>query len=146
MADRLLALDIGKKRIGVAVSDPLKMFAIGLDTISRYPENKSIENIVLLCQQYKVSKIIAGFPLNMKGQEGVQTEDVHEYIGLLQQSTEIVIELQDERLTSVLAQKILIEQKISPSRNKGLIDKKAAELILQQYMDTIKSSERGEYE
>jgi putative Holliday junction resolvase len=136
LLNRLLALDIGVKRIGVAVSDPLNMFSIGLETINRKPHKDSISAIRSLCEQYSIKKIIAGLPLNLKGQKAFQAEDVQNYILELGQALEIEIITQDERLTSVMAQKILIEQNISPSKNKGLIDKKAAELILQQYLDS----------
>lgn len=135
MVKRFLALDIGKKRIGIAVSDPFNNFSIGLDTINRNPEAKSITTISNLCKQYSIEKIIAGLPLRLSGEEGLQVSDVNEFVDILKGNIDVDIVFQDERLTSVLAQKILIEQKISPSKNKPLIDKKAAELILQQYLD-----------
>lgn len=141
MADRILALDVGIKRIGVAISDPLGMFSIGLDTIKRMPDEKSIENINNICKDYNVVKLIVGLPLNLKGESGHQVKDVESYIEKLKKLIKIDIEYQDERLTSVLAKRILLEQKISPSKNKQLIDKKAAELILQQYLD-FKSTQK----
>ncbi|MEW5819562.1 MAG: Holliday junction resolvase RuvX [Cyanobacteriota bacterium] len=135
--NRLLALDIGTKRIGVAVSDPLRMFSTGLPTINRKPENKAIEIIKAVCDEYNVEKIIVGLPINMNGSSGQQVEDVKEFVILLESEISAEIIFQDERLTSILAKRILIEQNISPSKNKGLVDKKAAALILQQYLDFI---------
>lgn len=138
---RFLALDIGKKRIGIAVSDPFNNFSIGLNTISRNPLEKSISEIINLCQQYNVETIIAGLPLNLSGNKGIQVNDVNDFVDNIKKCSSIDIVFQDERLSSVMAQKILIEQNISPSKNKALIDKKAAELILQQYLD-IKNSQK----
>ena len=134
---RLLALDIGTKRIGVAISDPLNIFSTGLETISRMPETKAIETITKLCNQYNVDKIILGLPINMNGTEGEQVKDVYKFAETIKTAINIDIIYQDERLSSILAQRILIEQNISPSRNRAKVDKKAAELILQQYIDTI---------
>lgn len=133
---RILALDIGKKRIGIAISDPLNMFSRGLPTIARLPEKQAVEEIINTINQNNVIKIIAGLPLNMNGTSGEQAEDVEEFIKLLKEKTDKEIILQDERLTSKLAKQILITQNVSPSRNKGLIDKKAAEIILQNYLDS----------
>ena len=134
---RFLALDVGMKRIGIAISDPLNIFSSGLETIKRLPEDKACESIKQICSNYKVQKIIVGLPINMNGSLGSQVDDVKAFVELLKQNLDIEISFQDERLTSVLAKRILIEQKVSPSRNKGLVDKKAAELILQQYLDSL---------
>lgn len=136
---RLLALDVGTKRIGIAVSDPLGIFSTGLKTIKRLPEANSIKEICNLINEYKVNKIIIGLPINMNGTQGSQSDDTRSFASTLRQAIQVDIEFIDERLTSVLAEKILIAQNISPSRNRELIDKKAAELILQQYLDTCKN-------
>jgi putative Holliday junction resolvase len=141
LLSRYLAIDLGTKRIGLAISDPLNIFATGLDTISRMPEENAINDIVSLCSNYKVKRIIIGLPKNMNGTEGFQSDDVKTFTEKLKSYVNIDITLQDERLTSVLAQRILHEQNISPSKHKGLIDKKAAELILQQYLDSASRKE-----
>lgn len=133
---RILALDVGKKRIGIAISDPLNMFSRGLPTIQRLPEDKAIEEIVNISHDNNVIKIIAGLPLNMNGTSGEQAEDVTEFMEKIKAKTDIEILFLDERLTSKLAKQILIAQNVSPSRNKGLVDKKAAEIILQNYLDS----------
>jgi len=132
---RYLGLDIGTKRIGIAVSDPLYLTAQPVDTIMRQPEKKSIEEIKRLCEKYNVSHIIAGLPVNMDGSFGYQAQDVTKYADLLKQELQIQLIFEDERLTSEDAEKILIEQGKKPSKNKALIDKVAAAIILQQYLD-----------
>lgn len=139
--NRVIALDIGQKRIGIAVSDPLNMFSIGLTTIGRVPEKEAIEQIRSICDDYNINKIIAGLPINMNGTSGSQVDDINKFIDKLRSGINIDICFQDERLTSVLAKKILIGQNISPSRNKQMVDKKAAELILQQYLDSNANKE-----
>lgn len=138
MANRVLALDVGTKRIGIAVSDPLYMFARGLDTISRKPDDKSISIIKDICNQNNIIRIVVGLPFNMDGTEGSQVDDVKEFVSLLQKEIDLEFVYQDERLTSSVAEDILREQGIQPSKNKELVDKKAAEIILQDYMSSNK--------
>lgn len=140
---RYLALDVGTKRIGVAVSDPLNMFAIGVDTIRRKPDDESIKAITSLCQSYNIEKLVVGLPVNMDGTQGFQARDVSSYADKIKSQTDIEIIFQDERLTSHEAQNILLEQNISPSKNKELVDKKAAELILQEYLESKQRKKRG---
>ncbi|MDD3013220.1 MAG: Holliday junction resolvase RuvX [Candidatus Gastranaerophilales bacterium] len=132
---RFLGLDIGTKRIGIAVSDPLFITAQPVNTIMRQPEQKSVEEIKQLCKQYNVSYIVAGLPVNMDGSFGFQAEDVQKYSVLLEKEIQKQIIFEDERLTSYDAERILIEQGRKPSRNKALIDMVAAAIILQQYLD-----------
>jgi len=132
---RFLGLDIGTKRIGIAVSDPLFITAQPVSTIMRQPEQKSVEEIKQLCKQYNVSYIVAGLPVNMDGSSGIQVQDVQKYSALLEKELEIQVIFEDERLTSQDAERILIEQGKKPSRNKALIDMVAAAIILQQYLD-----------
>ncbi len=135
---RILGLDIGTKRIGAAISDPIGISAQPLKVIARIPEKKSVEEIKKICEEYNVSLIIAGIPKNMDGTLGFQAEDVLSYLELIKNNISIKIELEDERLTSKMAEKALIEQKKNPSRKKGLIDISSAILILQQYLDRKK--------
>lgn len=132
---RFLGLDIGTKRIGIAVSDPLFLTAQPVDTIMRLPEQKSVEEIKRLCKQYNVSNIVAGLPVNMDGSIGSQAQDVQEYSALLEKELQIQVIFEDERLTSQDAERILIEQGRKPSRDKALIDMVAAAIILQQFLD-----------
>lgn len=132
---RYLSLDIGTKRIGIAISDPLFIIAQPLRTISREPEKNSIEEIEKLCKEYNVSNIIAGLPKNMDGSLGFQAQNVKDYTKLLEENIQVTIIFEDERLTSVQAERILIEQNKKPSKNKPLIDMASAALILQQYLN-----------
>jgi len=135
MKERILGLDIGTKRIGVAISDPLGITAQPFGVINRKPETASVGEIKNICESRGVSLIVAGLPKNMDGTIGFQAEDVLCYVELLKKNILINVELEDERLTSRIAEKALIEQKKKPSRNKGLVDIASAVLILQQYLD-----------
>lgn len=132
---RVLGLDIGTKRIGIAVSDPLFITARPVDTIMRQPEQKSIEEIKRLCKEYNVSQIVAGLPVNMDGTIGFQAQDVQKYTTLIENEIKIEVIFEDERLSSEDAERLLIEQGKKPSRDKALIDRVAAAIILQQYLD-----------
>jgi len=138
---RLMALDYGKKRIGVAVSDPLGNFAVGLDTIALSSRQNAITELREVCMQYNVEKIILGLPKHMDGREGTEAEAVRAFGDLLSEALNLPVDYLDERLTSVLAQQTLREQGIQGSRNKGLIDQAAACRILQDYLDRKKSTD-----
>lgn len=138
MEKRVLGLDIGTKRIGVALSDPLGITAQPMTTIARKPDQNSVDKIKKICTEYDVSLIVAGLPKNMDGTLGFQAQDVLSYLELIKKSISINIELEDERLTSKIAESVLIEQKVKPSRQKGLVDVTSAILILQQYLDKNK--------
>ena len=132
---RYLGLDVGTKRIGSAISDPLAITAQPLKVISRLPENKAIEEIKKICNEYNVETIIAGLPKNMDGTLGFQAEDVMTFVEKITAKIGIEVKLEDERLTSKAAERFLIEQNKKPSKNRGLIDITSAILILQQYLD-----------
>ncbi|MFW6275927.1 MAG: Holliday junction resolvase RuvX [bacterium] len=135
MKQRILGLDIGTKRIGVALSDPLGITAQPLKVVNRKPENVSINEIKNICEKHGISVVVAGLPKNMDGTLGFQAEDVLSYLESLKNNISINVELEDERLTSKIAEKALIEQNKKPSKNKGLVDIASAILILQQYLD-----------
>ncbi|MDD3593536.1 MAG: Holliday junction resolvase RuvX [Candidatus Gastranaerophilales bacterium] len=139
--NRVLGLDIGKKRIGIAVSDPLLITAQPLDTILREPEEAALAKIRELCNFYNVNKIIAGLPKNMDGTEGQQALDCKEFAEKITQKTDINVILEDERLTSRQAEFTLRQQNKKYTRNKGMVDKISAILILQQHLD--KESKNG---
>lgn len=132
---RFLGLDIGTKRIGSAISDPLGYTAQPLKVILRTPENKAIEEIKKICNEYNIETIIAGLPKNMDGTLGFQSEDVMDFVEKIIKNTGIDVKFEDERLTSKAAERFLIEQNKKPSKNRGLIDITSAILILQQYLD-----------
>ncbi|NLF84014.1 MAG: Holliday junction resolvase RuvX [Candidatus Gastranaerophilales bacterium] len=132
---RILGLDIGTKRIGIAISDPLQITAQPMKAILRKPDKASAEEIKKICEENNVQLIVAGLPKNMDGSVGFQAEDVLSYIEVLKNHIPVNIELEDERLTSKIAEKTLIEMGKKPSRKKELVDISSAILILQQYLN-----------
>jgi len=132
---RILGLDIGEKRIGVAVSDELGLTAQGVAVIKRTSDKKDIGEILKYVEKYNVSKIVVGLPKNMNGTEGRSSELVRSFCEKLKKSLNVVIEYWDERLTTVAAEKILIQGDMSRRKRKVVIDKIAAVLILQNYLD-----------
>lgn len=133
---RILALDIGEKRIGVAVSDALNITAQGLETIKRLDKESTFFRIKALAEEYDVSRIIAGMPLNMNGTKGRAGELVEEFLAGLGEKIEVPIDTIDERLTSVQGERLLLEADISRKKRRRSIDKVAAQLILQNYLDS----------
>lgn len=130
---RVLALDIGTKRIGTAVSDATEILATPTGTIERNPEKKAVEKIKSLCGEYGVKTIVAGLPKNMNGTLGAQAEDCMKFVKNFEEEYEIVFE--DERLTSRQAEMTLAAVGKKYTKNKGLVDTQSACIILQQYLD-----------
>lgn len=133
---KIMGLDVGTKRIGIAISDFLLITAQPCETISREPENKALEKITELCNTNNIQKIIIGLPKNMNGTIGEQAKDCENFASLIKQKLphcEIIFE--DERLTSKQAEGILALQGKKYTKNKGLVDLKSACIILQQYLD-----------
>lgn len=128
---KVMALDIGTKRIGVALSDYLLMLANGHSCIQRNPEDKAIAEIEKIAKENNVKKIVAGIPLNMDGTKGFQADDCIEFTKKIQ-GYEIIFE--DERLTSDTAEENLRNKKIDFKKNKGLVDIESACIILEQYL------------
>jgi len=135
--NRLLGLDIGTKRIGIALSDPLLITAQPFTTISRVPEKEAIEKIQTIIKDYSVNKIIAGLPLMMNGDFGPQAEDCKNFGEKISQKTNINVIFVDERLTSFQAEEILKAQKVKYTKDKGKVDMIAASIILQEYLQTL---------
>ncbi|AIS52334.1 putative holliday junction resolvase [Thermoanaerobacter kivui] len=136
---RVMALDVGDKTIGVAISDPLGTIAQGLTTIKRNSNQKDLERIKEIVNQYKVEIIIVGLPKNMDGSIGPQGQKVLKFADFLKENFEIPVMLWDERLTTVEAERVLIEKaNVSRKKRKKVIDKLAAVLILQGYLDSKK--------
>ncbi|AEE91575.1 putative Holliday junction resolvase [Tepidanaerobacter acetatoxydans Re1] len=135
---RILGLDVGEKRVGVAISDELGLTAQGIDVIERKNDgkNKDIDRICRIISDYNVTKVIVGLPKNMNGTLGPSSEAVENYTKKLQKAISIDLEFWDERLTTAAAERILIEADVSRQKRKGVIDKLAAVLILQSYLDS----------
>ena len=138
MSERILSIDYGTSRVGFAVSDPLHIIATPLKTI----KNKSIQDLLkqigLIVKEYAIKSIVLGLPLGLNGKETKQTQTVKLFSETLEKNNYKVI-FEDERLTTILAKKALIKQKISTGKNKSLIDQVSAAFILQNYLDKKKS-------
>lgn len=133
--ERIMGLDIGDKTIGVAVSDPMLITAQGLKTINRENIKKDIDEIINLIREYNITKIVIGLPKNMNNTIGPQGEKVLSFVDKLKEKVDVEIHLQDERLTTVAAEKTLIEGNMSRKKRKKVIDMVAATYILQTYLD-----------
>jgi len=129
---KIMALDIGSKRIGVALSDFLQMMAVGNSVVDRLPEELAIKLINEIAKLGKVKTIVVGVPYNMDGTRGSQANDCIEFAKNFQDDFKIVFE--DERLTSEQAEENLREKKIDFRNNKGLVDIESACIILEQYL------------
>lgn len=134
---RILGLDIGDRTIGVAISDPLGYTAQGVTTIRRKNEDKDIEELIKLCKEYNVETIISGLPKNMNGTIGPQSEKVLAFCGILKNKIDVPIKMWDERLTTVAAQRAMLEADLSRAKRKKIVDKMAATYILQGYLDSL---------
>ncbi len=131
--DKIVGLDIGKKRIGIAMSDLMGLIAHPVETISREPEKSAIEKIKQICKDNNVKKIVAGLPKNMNNTIGDQAQDCIDFANNFKPEYEIIFE--DERLTSKQAEFILAQTGRKYTKDKKLVDLKSACLILQQYLD-----------
>lgn len=132
---RIMALDVGSKRIGVALSDPLKITAQGLETFQRTTLEDDIRGLWQLIDQHEVSQLVVGLPKNMDGTIGFKAEEVRQFIADLTAQRSIEVIWVDERLTTVSAERTLLEADVSRAKRKKVIDKMAAVLILQSYLD-----------
>ena len=128
---KVMALDIGTKRIGIALSDYLLMLANGHSYIQRQPENVAIETILKIAKENNVKKIVIGIPYNMDGAQGAQAQDCKDFASKIN-DFEIIYE--DERLTSDTAEENLRAKKIDFRKDKGLVDIESACIILEQYL------------
>ena len=137
---RILGLDYGTKTVGVAVSDPLGLTAQAVETIGRKEENKlrrTCARIEELIDEYGAEKIVLGFPLNMNDTIGPRVEKTLAFKEMLERRTGLPVILQDERLTTVEVEEVLIEAGVRREHRKQYVDKLAAVLILQGYLDGL---------
>ena len=132
---RIMGLDIGDKTIGVAVSDLMGLTAQGVTTIKRVGKKKDIEAIKQIIAEKQVNKIVSGLTKNMNGTVGPQGEKVQKFCELLKEETNLPIEFWDERLSTVAAERSLIEGNVRRENRKKVIDMLAAVIILQGYLD-----------
>jgi len=132
---RVLGLDVGSRRIGLAVSDPLGITAQGLETLQRKSKRQDFEQLAAVIRRYEVSEIVVGYPLRMSGAEGMQSEKMQRFAEDLRQRFALPVHLWDERLTSSQANRILREAELSIKKRGQAVDRMAAVLILQSWME-----------
>ena len=134
---RIMGLDVGEKRIGIALSDPLGWTAQGHSVLLR--KNAAYDFAVLtdICQQYAVEKIIVGYPINMNGTIGPKAREIEKFARELGEKTLLPIKLWDERLSTHSAERTLLEADVSRKKRKQVIDKLAAVNILQAYLNSL---------
>lgn len=137
---RIMGLDYGSKTVGVAISDALLLTAQGIETICRTQENKlrqTLARIKALCEEYEVEEIVLGFPKNMNNTIGDRAEKSLEFAEMLKKRTGLPVVMWDERLTTVEANRTLMESGVRRENRKEYVDKIAAVFILQGYLDSL---------
>ena len=140
---RILGLDVGSRRIGIAISDPLGVTAQGITTLERRNRRYDLNELRGLLEKHDVREIVVGNPLQMSGQSGTQAEKMATFAAQLKQTFSIPVHLWDERLSTAEAHRLLDETGIRDSRRKQVIDKMAAVLILQSFLDARANSRPG---
>ena len=137
---RILGIDFGSVRIGLAVSDPLGFTAQGLETLAATPKAKALESIAHLCKEKSVTEIVVGLPVNMNGTMGPKAVETLEWVKKLEASVPgVPVKTWDERLTSRQADRLMVEEGLSRARQKKESDRMAATLILQGYLESKRS-------
>ena len=136
---RIMGLDVGDKTIGVALSDPMFLMAHPLETIKRKKASLDIANLVEIIDREDVETIVVGLPKNMNNSIGPQSMKVMSFVDLLKKQTDKEIIYEDERMTTIQSEKVLIDMKVRRENRKEHIDKIAASFILQTYLDRRKN-------
>ena len=142
---RKLGLDVGDKTIGAAVSDELDITAQGVTTIDRVGIRKDAGKVMDYVREYDCDTVVMGLPINLDGSDSVQTEKVREFRTMLENKmrssgmADVKVEWQDERFTTVIAERVLMEANMKRKSRKEVVDKQAAIIILQSYMDRVKN-------
>lgn len=132
---RILGLDVGSRRIGIAVSDPLGITAQGLDTLQRRNKRADFEQLRRVIREYSIKEIVVGLPLRMSGAEGIQAEKMQVFAEELRKRFRLPVHMWDERLTSAEANRLLRETELSIEKRGKAVDRMAAVLILQGWME-----------
>jgi len=137
---RVLGMDVGARRIGLAVSDPLGITAQGIETLERKNKKSDFAQIKQILEGYSVREIVVGYPLKMSGQAGAQSEKMASFAEELRQRFSLPVYLWDERLTTAQAHRVLDETEMSGRRRRQVIDRIAAVLILQSFLESRSST------
>jgi putative holliday junction resolvase len=137
---RVLGLDVGSKTIGMAISDPLGITAQGLDTIRRKNKRQDFEQLKRVVREYAVSEIVVGYPLHLSGAEGAQSQKMRVFAEELRERFGLPVHLWDERLSSSEANRVLRAAELSIKKRGQAVDRLAAVLILQNWMEARRTS------
>ena len=131
-----MALDVGGRRIGVALSDPTRVLASPLTTLRAEPRQRAIGHIAELVAQHEVAEVVVGLPLTLSGEIGPQAKLVQAFVEELRAALAVPLHMFDERLTSVAAERLMQELGVKPERRRERIDEVAASIILQDFLDS----------
>ena len=148
---RILGLDVGDRTVGVAVSDPLGVIATGVTTIDRVGIRKDTGKVIDYIKEYGCETVVIGLPLSLDGEDSVQTQKVRDFRTMLENKlrssgplSKVKVEWQDERYSTVEAEEVLIEANMSREERKKIIDRQAAIVILQRYLDRMPRKEEND--
>ncbi|MCF8563298.1 Holliday junction resolvase RuvX [Alicyclobacillus tolerans] len=136
---RILGVDYGAARIGLALSDPTGLFASGLCVLKRITDDQAAAEIARIAKEKQADEIVIGLPLHMNGSFGEKAQHCQDFAQIVQSQTDAKVVLQDERLTTVAAQRTLLEADVSRKRRREVVDSVAATLMLQTYLDRRRS-------
>lgn len=136
---RIMSLDVGSRTIGIACSDALKLTAQGIETIRRTSLENDFHRLGELITEYEVTELVVGMPKNMNGTKGDRAEKTEAFVAKMQEVIKLPVTFWDERLSTVMAERSLIEADVSRKRRKAVIDKMAAVVILQGYLDRLRN-------
>ena len=134
---RIMSLDVGSRTIGIACSDALLMTAQGIETIRRTSLEKDFNSLQELIAEYEVHELVVGMPKNMNGTKGERAEKTEEFVEKMKEVIDLPVSYWDERLSTVMAERQLIAADVSRKKRKSVIDKMAAVVILQGYLDRL---------
>ena len=140
---RIMGLDIGSHTVGVAITDELRITAQGLKTIRRKSKEEDLEELIKIIDQFEIGKIVVGLPKNMNGTLGKQAEMVLQWIKAIREKVDLPIVTWDERFSTVEASRVLLEADLSRRKRKKAIDKLAAVIILQGYIEKDRNQNDG---
>lgn len=144
VSERILALDLGKRRIGVAVSDPLRLTAQGLPTLTRENRRKDFAALARMVSEQEARLVVVGHPLRMSGESGPEAKQAERFAEVLAAHCGVEVKLWDERLTTRQASRVLRESGIGLEKRKRAVDQLSAVLILQSYLDFLSVRQQSE--
>ncbi len=138
---RILGIDLGEKRVGLAISDPLGFTAQGLETHPMTGKKNLLKHLAEVCRERNVDEVVIGLPVNMDGSHGAKAQQVEKLVPEIQQTLGIPVKMWDERLTSRQAGRLMVQEGLSRQKQKMNSDRMAATLILQGYLETKRLSQ-----